>query len=398
VHFDRPSSFVDDDTDAERPFEDATDPPENGSRPAAPEPRAREGLPAGFRVRHDAHYVDALAACPVEPAIRQIAIADLILDETREPGGDELAFSIREYGLLQPLLVAARGARFDVVDGRRRVWAASAAGLDRLPCIVLELDEANVERVRSAVNARTVRPAAPVAPGGHGASGAQWALVSRLEALLSQSGAATARGFRSDGVVNAFRTDLDRALRMARASAVLAGGVHLQRRATTAGSVAQRILVGSRELCRAAGVRLQTVIETPAFRLPLDLPLIAQGVEGCVDAMLALYESAPASNVWPDGLMPVLTLKIRVVTPRPALFLELSQDEVPLPLDLARFFEPDYIERPGGAESAVLVAAAARVMRLHGGRVEIRRDGDVGSTLTCVLPQAFPWQAETRGD
>lgn len=53
----------------------------------------------------------------------------------------ELAKSIAELGVLQPLVVCPRGRTFEVVAGRRRLAAARQAGLDEVPCIVRELDE-----------------------------------------------------------------------------------------------------------------------------------------------------------------------------------------------------------------------------------------------------------------
>lgn len=51
----------------------------------------------------------------------------------------ELAASIAEYGLLQPLLVRPIKNGYEVVAGRRRLAASRAAGLDRVSCIVRAL-------------------------------------------------------------------------------------------------------------------------------------------------------------------------------------------------------------------------------------------------------------------
>ncbi|MBR6187006.1 MAG: ParB/RepB/Spo0J family partition protein [Clostridia bacterium] len=47
-----------------------------------------------------------------------------------------LADSIREAGVLQPLLVVEKGGRYQIVAGERRFRAARIAGLDTVPCIV----------------------------------------------------------------------------------------------------------------------------------------------------------------------------------------------------------------------------------------------------------------------
>ena len=49
---------------------------------------------------------------------------------------ETLAESIRQSGLLQPLLVTPEGSRYRIVAGERRFRAARMAGLDTVPCIV----------------------------------------------------------------------------------------------------------------------------------------------------------------------------------------------------------------------------------------------------------------------
>lgn len=54
----------------------------------------------------------------------------------------ELAASIREYGIIQPLIVTrASNGRFQLVAGERRLRAAKLASLARVPAIVRTLDE-----------------------------------------------------------------------------------------------------------------------------------------------------------------------------------------------------------------------------------------------------------------
>ena len=52
-----------------------------------------------------------------------------------------LAASIREHGVLQPVLVTETIDGYQLVAGERRVRAAAQAGLDRIPAIVRHLDE-----------------------------------------------------------------------------------------------------------------------------------------------------------------------------------------------------------------------------------------------------------------
>ena len=53
---------------------------------------------------------------------------------------EELASSIRELGLLQPLTVRRREGRWELVAGERRLRAARLAGLEEVPCLSVQTD------------------------------------------------------------------------------------------------------------------------------------------------------------------------------------------------------------------------------------------------------------------
>src|SRR4051812_42564492 len=60
-----------------------------------------------------------------------------------------LADSIAETGVLQPVMVRPAGTRFELVAGERRWRAAQLAGLETLPAVVTERDDA--ESIEAAV-------------------------------------------------------------------------------------------------------------------------------------------------------------------------------------------------------------------------------------------------------
>ena len=57
---------------------------------------------------------------------------------------EELSESIRENGVLQPLLVRKRGNKYEIIAGERRYQASKMAGLDTLPVIIKDVDDQKV--------------------------------------------------------------------------------------------------------------------------------------------------------------------------------------------------------------------------------------------------------------
>ena len=79
--------------------------------------------------------------------VQEIPVGDLDPnpDQPRKTFSEEsigqLADSIREQGVLQPLLVApSGGGRYMIIAGERRFRAGRMAGLETLPCIVKDID------------------------------------------------------------------------------------------------------------------------------------------------------------------------------------------------------------------------------------------------------------------
>jgi len=54
---------------------------------------------------------------------------------------DELASSIKQYGLIQPIVVTKKDNYYEIVAGERRWRASKKAGLDEIPVVIRENDE-----------------------------------------------------------------------------------------------------------------------------------------------------------------------------------------------------------------------------------------------------------------
>jgi ParB family transcriptional regulator, chromosome partitioning protein len=106
---------------------------------------AKRGLPATVRMRHDEHYVEALASSAGSPIGRLVKIDEIDANpnQPRQVMGDlsELMASIAEKGIIEPIIVRQRGGRFQIVAGERRYQAAIQVGLRDVPIVIREVDD-----------------------------------------------------------------------------------------------------------------------------------------------------------------------------------------------------------------------------------------------------------------
>ncbi|MBU4347748.1 ParB/RepB/Spo0J family partition protein [Patescibacteria group bacterium] len=87
------------------------------------------------------------AAAADKSRILQIS-PDLISNNPMQPRKDfahqpmeELVESIKQYGIIQPIIVSQKGDRFELIAGERRLRAAKIIGLDKVPAIARDAEE-----------------------------------------------------------------------------------------------------------------------------------------------------------------------------------------------------------------------------------------------------------------
>jgi len=108
----------------------------------------KAGLPVTLKMRHDAHYIEQLTSYSGAAVGRMIRVDEIRPnpEQPRKALGDlrELTESVREKGVLEPLLVRFIGSEgcFFIISGERRYHAARAAGLREVPCIEKTVDDA----------------------------------------------------------------------------------------------------------------------------------------------------------------------------------------------------------------------------------------------------------------
>lgn len=99
-------------------------------------------------MRHDYHFVDNLAGAPAPAVGRMIPLESLVPnpDQPRRSFGDmaDLVSSIKEKGVLEPVLVRPTGEKFQIIAGERRYRASLEAGLSQIPCVEIDVDDRGV--------------------------------------------------------------------------------------------------------------------------------------------------------------------------------------------------------------------------------------------------------------
>ena len=102
------------------------------------------GLPQQKRMRHDSHFVEEITAQHAEPIGHLIDIRRVEPNphQPRKGFGDltDMVQSVKEKGILEPILVRAHRGKFQIIAGERRYQAARLAGLQRVPCIEVDVD------------------------------------------------------------------------------------------------------------------------------------------------------------------------------------------------------------------------------------------------------------------
>ena len=79
---------------------------------------------------------------------------DLLIPNSHQPRKsfnesslNELALSIKEYGVLNPILVRKSNEKYEIIAGERRVRASKIAGLNKVPAIIKNIDDIKLAEI-----------------------------------------------------------------------------------------------------------------------------------------------------------------------------------------------------------------------------------------------------------
>jgi hypothetical protein len=348
-------------------------------RPAASE---REGLPPGYRMRADAHYVEALTARSSDVTVRSIAVDDIDAAPIDLATIEPLTRSIAAHGVLQPLLVRRDDTRFRVVAGKKRLSAARGAGLSTVPCLIHQVDEDAADVLAQAENTRGGEPDT-----GAGAGGllGPWTILARLAddvkgiqstaSLLSSHSLPTSRRV----TVDMIRAEAWRASWLIQAGVIGDRTERGETRLVVLGTILEQVREGFLPESRLSGVEIQVCVPDWNVSAVVDERGLMVGLAGGIMATLGFVEQSPGA---------VITL-IASVAPGGSLDIDIAQDAASVPAEtVGRIFDPTWTDRPGGWAAMVGALVAKMVAQHHGGDAACLVRERRGSTLRLMLDQA----------
>ena len=349
--------------------------------------KPREGLPPTFRMRHAPHYVEQLMGEAPIQTVRQIPVHQIAAPAVEDAVVGGLAESVRELGVLQPLLIVrVRDGEYELVAGSHRLAAAKLAGLAKVPCLLIDADDARLPRLREDVRRRASLPPISTAPAnGPGAEHANppHVLVSAfgeisasltfLNKVMPHAGE---HGFRGSVSADILKVETERA-------STLAAAVGLLMRMAPA-SLDDVDCAAEFQSCRPnidlggrlKGVSVEWCEAIQLARTVADREALAAGWAGLLHALLGMARIGER-----------LRVSLQIPRVRPAVILHVSVLGSQLPCDdPARLLDATWSEHPGGVTAAVMLAAAGQCARLHGGRLTIHPTDD-GYAASLVVPQ-----------
>ncbi len=342
----------------------------------------REGLPSGYRMRHDAQFVRRLSEDESTPRLKWLEIESVAAPEGTEQASSPIALeqlidSIRDHGVLQPILVRPSHDRFALIDGRARLAAARQAGLRHVPCLVFEVGE---DRAREL--AQECRVQQSMRPGGsvERAATSHQEIAASLQTVLSCVEAIHANPGRLLGRagLDIITAETKRALWFVEAQDAMASS-SVTPLPVDAASLLEREIENLEPEAKLLGVFLRSEIRDRTLTTWADETLLRVALAGMLRTAMGLLGEGPGSGLsvrfgrWGDH-----RLQIEVAqTPGPFTQLE-----------GAWALESLATRSEGQPTIALALRMARRIAELHEGAIDLLEGERGGFSLRLSLPAA----------
>lgn len=348
------------------------------------EPTEREGLPPSYRMRHDTHYVDKLTSKAFTQPVRLVDIKKIKVTGSVEDTAElaTLTRSIRQYGVLQPLLLRLRQGSYELVAGAKRLRAAAAVGLTEVPCLMHEADDVRARNLAEATNLSVAREQMGSEDNG-AAAGLGLPAVSELDRYLQtmtsclQIVADPNRPLRERVMMELMRAEAQAMTRLIRGLIVLSEAHQLTFATIEAREIVERVLATLQPERRLLDIQITLDIKEGPTSFSADERLLSVALAGAMGSMMALFRNVEGGK---------LDVSWNASTSRGQFVV--SQDMIMLPpTSFPRIFDQNWSDHPAGYSGAVGLIAARRVADLHGGSLHVGSHRQ-GSHINLELPLA----------
>jgi hypothetical protein len=352
---------------------------EQAGDPAFDAPPARpfrEGLPSGFRMRADAHYVESLEALTPAVTVQYIAVHAIDAGEvTAVEAPPQLVASIKRHGVLEPLIVQRNNGTYKTITGQKRLAAARAAGVRDVPCLVHHVSDDRARALRDALSVQQSDASAVPTGQSELLAACDAGIGKVLDALTACSGLASAP---TPGLTRAVAADLVRAevwrtRCLFEAVRVVRYGVATEGEAMFPRELLQKVLEAIEIERRLRGVALETSIAVGDAKVArADHDLLLYGLSALLFALVGMLEGRASAAI---------SLNASVANGR--LVLSVSQrvraiaDSVTGPA--AESGDPHLME------AVLAVTALRRVADAFNGWVFVHKEG-AGARISIELP------------
>ncbi len=343
----------------------------------------REGLPRGYRMRADTHYVDHLGSQSAGQPVRMVAVDQIASSQTIDPHDlRPLIDSIRTHGIVHPLLVSRGETGYVAIGGHKRLAAARFLRLPTVPCLLHHVDEAQAMVLARADNLHTLSPARPDATTSM-TTAVQHAIAQSLGIVQASAGVIqTSPPHLARAAIDLVAAHAWRAARLL--DALDAAIKHPARPARTRAlaSAIDQVTDGFAAEGRLNGVAIRARIEGAAAGAAVNGHDVSLIVSSAVLATLPIVEHAhldqPAILV--SGSSGAAPGSIRLV---------IAQRAAPAPAALAgRFFDETYSDRMGGWCALACALAVKTATERLGGTAAFDIDAEGHSSVTVQFPHA----------
>ena len=336
----------------------------------------REGLPRGFRMRADKHYVEAVVAPSTDQPVRMVPIAQIDCDPAG-PSSDltELIESIRSVGIVHPLLLRRDHSRYAVIAGRKRFTIARILQLPAVPCLVHDADDAQARLLATADNIVVADTVPRAAESSLPAAVRQ--IVGQHLATIRACGDLAASGSPAltRPVFDLIRAHAWRAARLGDALDLATDAPQRPGAVRSVAAVIDEVVKGSEPESRLDGFMLRGYVRGELSTSGLNDHDLVAGLAGAVLALLPVLEHAVRPSLLITGS----------ATGSSSVVLEITQSETPVAESIAcRFLDDESAGRVGGYGAVAGVLAVRALAARHSGTVTFDA-GLRGSTLKLVL-------------